>query len=64
MPSAPDPVTSPPDVPGQPYDATDSGGSIGKWRKVPDGGASEGFGEAHGEWPGNGDSDGGDWKQT
>ena len=25
MPKAPDPITSPPPVPGQPYDATDSG---------------------------------------
>ena len=27
MPRVPDPITSPPEVPGQPYDATDSGPS-------------------------------------
>jgi hypothetical protein len=33
VPSAPGPITSPPDVPGQPYDATSSA-TIGKWKSV------------------------------
>ena len=33
MASAPSPITSPPPVPGQPYDAT-SGSSLGKWVSV------------------------------
>lgn len=37
MASAPDPITSPPDVPGQPYDATASGGSSHGTQSDPEG---------------------------
>ena len=83
MPDAPNPITSPPDVPGQPYDATAPGVSEDQtapttiynaaggdraghpWVKIQDGGASSPDGTATaGDWPGNGASDGGVWKQT
>lgn len=45
MASAPDPITSPPDVPGQPYDATASG---------PAQASQSGSGQVYGKdgWPG------------
>jgi hypothetical protein len=65
MADAPDPITSPPPVPGQPYDATESGGSVASWKKVGDGGAARPDGTAvPGDWPGNGASGDGGWQQT
>jgi hypothetical protein len=60
MADAPDPITSPPPVPGQPYDAT-SGDTIGRWESVNDkSGPCDMSGHATGDWP-----DGpGPWKQT
>jgi hypothetical protein len=60
MPRVPDPVTSPPEVPGQPYDAT-AGNAIGKWQSVNvNSGPADMSGHATGDWP-----DGpGPWKQT
>jgi len=63
MADAPNPITSPPNVPGQPYDATGEG-SIGKWEKIPDGGAADRAGNIAGGWSDNGASSGGDWEQT
>lgn len=57
MPSAPDPITSTPDQPGQPYDAT-SEASLGKWKTVP--GPANSSGEASSEWEGGS----GGWSQT
>jgi hypothetical protein len=61
MPTAPDPITSTPDVPGQPYDAT-SEAPIGKWKSVdPESGpASFESGAATGDFP----SGEGGWTQT
>jgi hypothetical protein len=59
MPSAPSPVTSTPDVPGQPYDATSSA-SIGKWKSVD---ANSGPANASGKAAGDFESSG-KWKQT
>jgi hypothetical protein len=60
VPTAPDPITSPPPVPGQPYDAT-SEGSIGKWQSVdPKSGPCDMHGNATGDWE-NGP---GPWRQT
>jgi hypothetical protein len=84
MPDAPNPITAPPALPWQPYDASaegsnnedqtapttiydSSGGdsSGGPWRKIQDGGAANPDGTARsGDWPGNGASDSGGWKQT
>jgi hypothetical protein len=60
MPRVPAGITSPPDVPGQPYDAT-SDGPVGKWKSVNSnsGPASFESGQATGEF----ESDG-DWSQT
>lgn len=83
MPDAPDPITAPPALPWQPYDATapgapedqtepttiyDAVGGSGRdghpWVKIQDGGASNAQGlTTAGEWPGNGDSTDGGWKQ-
>ena len=61
MASAPDPITSPPDVSGQPYDATDDG-PLGKWQSVNknSGPADWHSGNATGEFE-NGP---GPWRQT
>lgn len=82
MAKAPNPITSPPSVPGQPYDATDGGApedqtapttiydAVGAqdghpWVKIQDGGACGPDGRATaGEWPANGSSGDGGWKQT
>jgi hypothetical protein len=46
------------------YDAA-PGDSGGPWRKIQDGGGANEDGSARaGDWPGNGASDGGGWKQT
>jgi hypothetical protein len=58
MPAAPDPITSTPDKPGQPYDAT-SEASLGKWTTV-EAGPANSSGKASGEWEGGP----GGWKQT
>lgn len=61
MASAPDPITSPPDVPGQPYDATDDG-PCGKWASVnPNSGPVD---MATGKVTGEFDDDDGPWRQT
>jgi hypothetical protein len=60
MPTAPDPITSTPGVPGQPYDAT-STGPIGKWQSVDTkSGPCDMAGNATGDW----ESGPGPWKQT
>jgi hypothetical protein len=60
MPAAPDPITSTPPVPGQPYDAT-SEASIGKWASVdPKSGPAGASGQSAGDFE-NGP---GPWKQT
>jgi hypothetical protein len=60
MATAPSPITSPPDVPGQPYDAT-SEGPVGKWQSVdPQSGPADMSGKASGDFE-NGP---GPWKQT
>jgi len=83
MPNAPKPITSPPPVTGQPYDATAPGAAEdqtapttiydaapgdtlgGPWRKIQDGGACNADGTATaGDWPANGASSDGGWKQT
>jgi hypothetical protein len=62
MATAPSPITSTPDVPGQPYDATDHG-PVGKWASVDAGGSGPAdwkTGKATGPF-----EDGpGPWKQT
>jgi len=61
VPTAPDPVTSTPDVPGQPYDAT-SEGPVGKWQSVDPASGPADFctGKATGDF-----EDGpGPWRQT
>lgn len=83
MADAPRPITSPPALPWQPYDATapgaaedqtapttiyDAAGGPGgrePWVKIQDGGACtpEGMAVA-GDWPSNGTSSDGGWKQT
>lgn len=84
MPRVPSPVTSPPEVPGQPYDALAPGtldaqstpaqvydaaggkGSAEAWPKIRQGGSIDmttGVANPH-DWPGDGSSDGRDWKQT
>jgi len=83
MASAPDPVTSPPALPWQPYDASapgaaedqtapltiydavpgDAGG--GPWRKIQEAGAADwATGKVTGDWPSNGASGDGGWKQA
>ncbi len=57
MADAPDPITSAPNQPGQPYDAT-SDGPLGPWVKVKSGPADM-QGNVSGDWP-----DTGPWKQT
>ncbi len=82
MADAPSPITSPPSLPWQPYDATQGGAgedqtaattiydavpgdSGGPWRKIQDGGAATPEGGAiAGDWPANGTSDAGMWRQT
>jgi hypothetical protein len=62
MASAPSPVTSPPDVPGQPYDAADDG-PLGKWVSVnPQSGPCDLSGE--GNATGSFESGPGPWRQT
>jgi hypothetical protein len=47
------------------YDAGGGDSAGGPWRKIQDGGASNMEGTATAEdWPGNGASDGGTWRQT
>lgn len=61
MPDAPSPVTSPPPVPGQPWDAT-SDATVSRWQPVDSGSgpASLVTGEAAGDF-----EDGpGPWRQT
>lgn len=61
MPTAPKPITSPPPVPGQPYDATDDG-ALGRWVSVnPESGAAGPDGKATGDFPDDGAAI---WKQT
>lgn len=57
MATAPDPIASSPDVPGQPYDATDTG-PVGPWVKVTSGPADM-SGHVAGDWP-----DSAPWRQT
>lgn len=80
MADAPFPITAPPNVPGQPYDASVSGTEDdtalpdvyganqvvnGVWPKVKDAGAADWeTGAISGGWPSDGTSDGGAWKQT
>lgn len=80
MADAPSPITSPPRVPGQPYDATAPGNeddtslpdvygantvNNGDWPKVMEAGAADWTtGAIKGGWPSDGTSDGGAWKQT
>jgi hypothetical protein len=61
MPRVPAGITSTPDVPGQPYDATDDG-ALGKWVSVnpQSGPASMDTGSATSEF----ESGPGPWKQT
>jgi hypothetical protein len=60
MPSAPRPVTSTPDVPGQPYDAT-AGNTISKWVSVnPKSGPADSAGNATGPF----EHGPGKWQQT
>lgn len=61
MPASPAPITSPPDVPGQPYDAA-SEGPIGKWLSVDPASGPADFktGKAAGDF----ESGPGPWKQT
>lgn len=64
MPKVPSPITSPPNVPGQPWDAT-AEGAVGKWTKTTEGGAASfTTGEIDGDWPANGTSGDGGWQQT
>lgn len=58
MASAPDPITSPPPVPGQPYDAT-SHAAAGKWACV-ESGPADSSGHASADFEGGP----GPWKQT
>lgn len=59
MASAPDPITSPPDVPGQPYDATYEG-TVSGWVSVdPNSGPANAQGQATGDF-----ESGSGWKQT
>jgi hypothetical protein len=60
MASSPSPITSTPDVPGQPYDAT-AGNALGKWQPVDkNSGPASMSGAASGDF-----EDGpGPWKQT
>lgn len=60
MPDAPAPIESSPNVPPQPYDATEDG-DIGKWKSVnPLGGPADMQGHSTGDF----DSGPGPWKQT
>ena len=60
MPSAPNPITSPPEVPGQPWDAT-SDAPVGKWVSVDScSGPADMQGNATGDFEGGP----GPWKQT
>lgn len=59
MAKAPDPITSPPAVPGQPYDALAEGTVVG-WADLPEGGPCDSSGHATSDF-----EDGpGIWRQT
>lgn len=59
MATAPEPVTSAPDQPGQPYDAAAGDGSmLGPWVKLP-GGPCDMSGKVSGDWPSDSP-----WRQT
>lgn len=60
MASAPSPITSTPDVPGQPYDAT-SGDTIAGWKSVD---ANSGPADRSGNVTGDFENGPGPWKQT
>ena len=61
MPDAPSPITSSPDVPGQPYDAT-SEAAVGRWKSVdPNSGPAGPDGSVTGEF---GDDGTAEWKQV
>lgn len=60
MPRVPSGITSPPEVPGQPYDAT-SQGALGKWVTVEKNSGPASF--ESGACTGDFESDG-DWSQT
>lgn len=60
MARVPSPITSPPEVPGQPYDAT-SGDSLSKWESV-DG--NSGPASMQGQVSGDFEDGPGPWKQT
>ena len=80
MAKAPSPVTSPPPLPFQPYNAAApeevpaqtgplnvydaTSGGAQPWLKIAEGGACDSSGRSDGTWPGNGTSDGGAWTQT
>jgi hypothetical protein len=59
MAKAPDPITSPPNVPGQPYDAT-AEGSVAGWDDAIEGGPCDMSGHATSDF----ESGPGVWKQT
>ncbi len=61
MPDAPSPISSAPNVPGQPWDAT-SDATVGKWKPVDaESGPAGPDGSVNGEFPNDGASE---WKQT
>ena len=60
MATAPDPITSPPDVPGQPYDAT-AEGPISGWADLANSGPANALGMATGSDFEDGP---GPWRQT
>ena len=60
MPSAPEPITSAPEVPGQPYDAT-SDATISGWVSV---NSKSGPADRNGNASGDFESGPGPWKQT
>lgn len=59
MATAPDPITSPPSVPGQPYDAT-AEGPVAGWADLPEGGACNMSGHTTSDF----ESGPGPWRQT
>ena len=59
MATAPDPITSPPNVPGQPYDAT-AEGPVAGWADLPESGPANASGTATSDFE-NGP---GPWRQT
>ncbi len=61
MAQAPSPITSPPDVPGQPYDAT-AHGPLGKWQSVDVNSGPADW--STGKSTGNFEEGPGPWKQT